>query len=214
MVMLGGVDISEWNAITDYGALARAIDFAWVKTTDARLLNGVWVPFVDHKHEEHVLGIRAGGKPTGDYAFGHPSMDPLVHADFFVSHAWFDQLRPVIDMESTLANNRTPPNAGPWALAWIDRVTANTGTRAIIYAGPYYSADMLRQCPELGAEDLWLAEYPGLHTPPDHVPNAPKGWAGRVVGWQWSGSEHMPGVFGNVDRDVAPSLDALMVAVG
>ena len=210
--MIQGVDISEWNAITDYCALARAVDFAYLKRCDARIIGAKWVPFIDRKADEHAAGLRAGGKPTGDYCFGHPSMDPLVLADFFSSCGLSDQLRPVIDMESTLQGH-TPPSAGPWARAFIDRLETNTGTRAIIYAGPYYSADMLRQCPELGVEDLWLAEYPGLHVAPDHVPAPPKGWTGRVLAWQWSGSESMPGVFGNVDRDVAPSIDGLMVSV-
>lgn len=202
-----GVDLSTFQRNVAYAELAKAVSFGFVKCSDGVLLNGVWRPFEDDRHQCHVQGLRGAGTPTGDYAFGHPSMDVNAHADFFVSKAYFDQLRPVIDMES-LAQGHTPAGAGDWCATWLERVAANTGVRGIVYAGPFYGADMLKRAPRLANWDFWEAAYPGTINVPDYVPKGP--W-GRVVAWQWTGSGSLPGVVGNADRDVAPDMAALWV---
>lgn len=206
MNLIQGADLSTYQRNIDYAQLAQSIGFAYVKCSDASMrIAGVWTPFEDDMHRTHVLALRAAGVPTGDYAFGHPSMDPIAHCDFFIAHAWYDQLRPVIDMEA-LSAGHTPENAGPWCLAWLRRFASRTGVQALRYSSPYYDDAMVRAAPDLAPLDLWEAAYPEIATPPDYMPARP-----RVLLWQWTGSSRLPGVPGPVDRDVCPDLGPLRV---
>lgn len=210
--MIHLVDLSQWNTVVRYSELARAVSGAWIKATDAkRDATGRWMPFVDALHETHTNGLRAEGKATGSYAFAHPTQDPAEFVDFFLQHAWFDQLRLVVDYESLNADKTVPANAGPHCKAVVDRIASHSGTRAIIYASTSYALAMLRQCPALAAEDWWAAAYPGRTDPPEYMPTIPGLPPGRVVAWQWTGSSSLPGVVGPVDRDVAPSMEPLYV---
>lgn len=209
--MIHGVDLSEWNTVRSYPELCSAVAFGYVKATDAKRAGLGWLPFSDPKHEAHSLGMRACGKPTGSYAFGHPTQDVAQCAAYFVQRAWFDQLRPCLDLESLNPDKTVPKNAGAWAEAWIAIVRANTGTAPIIYSGKYYAEEMLRQVPALRDEDWWIAAYPGDLTPPERMPSVQGLLASRILAWQWSGTSTLPGIDGNADRDVAPSLEALYV---
>ena len=209
--MIHGVDLSTYQRGVKYADLGKIIGFGYAKATDAVKRGNIWVPFVDPMHSEHSVGMRAVGTPTGSYAFGHPSQDMAQCADFFIVNAWFDQLRPVIDMES-LDNGHTPANAGTWAEAWCQYVADHTGTSPIIYASTSYTIEMIRQCPAVAARDFWIAAYPGDNVnPPDHMPKVPGLAPERVLAWQWTGEGSIVGVSGHVDRDIAPVIEPLYV---
>lgn len=209
--MIHGVDLSQWNVVRSYPELASAIGFGYAKCTDALKRDGRWIPFVDAKHDEHSLGLRACGKPTGSYAFGHPTQDVAACAAFFVQHAYFDQLRPVLDLESLNPDKTVPTNAGTWAAQWLAIVERDSGTKPIVYSGKYYAEEMLRQVPALAAADWWIAAYGSGTTAPDHMPAVVGLLPGRVLAFQWSGSARLPGIDGDADRDLAPSLEPLYV---
>lgn len=213
--MISFADLSWCQRSVDYVALCKAISAAYVKCCDATLKSGVWVPFEDEQHQTHVAGVRAQGRPTGDYCFGHPTMDVATLADFFVAHAYFDQLRPVLDLESlaTWADGKphVPSNAGDWGRAFVDRVAANTGVAPIIYSGEYYAETMMQQCKLLTTEDWWIAAYPGLTNPPESMPSVIGLDPRHVLGWQWTGTGSLPGIVGHADRDVAPTLEPFYV---
>ena len=115
-----------------------------------------------------------------------------------------------MDMEA-LSDGKVPANAGEWAAAWLSRVEADAGVAPIGYASTSYLVAMLGQCPELRDRDWWVAAYPGSQVPPDHMPVVPGLLASRVVAWQWTGAGTLPGVPGNVDRDVCPDIAPLFV---
>lgn len=206
-------DLSFCQRNVDYVALCKAVSAAYVKCCDARRVGGLWVPFEDDMHETHVSGVRAQGRPTGDYCFCHPTMDVGELVDFFVAHAFFDQLLLVLDLESlaTWADGKqhVPANAGVWGKAAVDRVQAHTGVRPLIYSGKFYAETMLVQCPALAVENWWIAAYPGITTPPDTMPRVSGLDPHHVLAWQWTGTGSLPGIHGNADRDVAPALEPL-----
>ncbi len=211
--MLHGADLSTYQRGVDYAELARAVGFAYVKSTDAKRYATGWLPFSDDMHETHTLGLRAAGCPTGSYCFGHPTQDVNQSADYFVQRAWFDQLRPVLDMESLNADNTVPKNAGDWTARWLDRVEKNCGVPPLGYASVSYLMTIMSQCHALRDRSWWVAAYPGDNVhPPERMPTVPGLSQDRVVAWQWTGSATLPGVDGNVDRDVAPSLGPLYVS--
>lgn len=209
--MLNLVDLSTFQRRVRYSELATAVAGGWIKATDARKHGAAWFPFVDEMHEDHHRGLRSAGRPTGSYCFGHPTQDVNQSADFFVQHSFFDQLRPVIDMESLADGNAIPPNAGDWTAAWLARVRMDSGVEPMVYASSSYAETMIRQCPSLRDVDHWIAAYPGAMTPPDHMPTVRGLLAARVLAWQWTGTGRLPGIDGNADRDVAPSLEPLYV---
>ena len=211
--MIHGVDLSVWNVVRSYPELARSCAFAYVKATDARRAGAGWLAYDDPKHEAHSLALRAAGVPTGSYCFGHPNQDVAQSASYFVQKAWFDQLRPVIDMESLNADNTIPGHAGDWTEAWCQRVEAATGVKVIVYSSTSYAMAMMGQCRALRDRDWWIAAYPGdsVH-PPERMPVVPGLNQARVLAWQWTGSATLPGVDGHVDRDVAPSIEPLYVS--
>lgn len=209
--MIHLVDLSTYQRNVRYGELSRAVAGAWIKCSDAIRTTLGWKPFVDDMHSMHTAGLRAEGKPTGSYCFAHPTQDVVQMVDFFLQHAWFDQLRLVLDYESLTEGNQIPPNAGEHCKAAVDRIEAHTGTRAIVYASTSYAIAMLKQCPALAAEDFWIAAYPGRVDPPEYMPMVPGLLPSRIVAWQWTGSGSLPGIVGPADRDVAPELGPLCV---
>ena len=210
--MIHGVDVSYAQPIAglDYPQLVKAgVQFAWCKCTDAHD-DGTF--FTDDSHDTHSICFRAAGAVTGSYCFGHTSWDPLRTADYFTQHAFFDQLRPVIDME-TLRDKHIPGNAGPWALAWLQRIEQNTRTKPIVYSSTSYLATMVQQAPGLYGYDVWAAAY-RVPPSPDHPPKLPGSYLQqRLVAYQWTGSGRLPGCSVAIDRDVlvGPDLSALLV---
>lgn len=205
--MLYGIDVSEYVTDVDPKTLVQGgCRFASIKCSDAAYKNGVWTPFLDKKHLGFTNKFRAGEIPTQSYAFGHPSMDVKTHADFFIAHAFYDQLCPVIDMESLSIDVNgqkiVPPNAGPWTFNWLSYVLGRTGVRPMQYASTSYMSAMLKQKPELKQFKIWLAEY---HIPPttDRLPKTDF----EYVCWQFGGDVKLDGVTGFADRDVTMKDD-------
>lgn len=193
---LFGVDVSAFQAQVNWAELFN-LGFRFVYARCCEGLN------LDAMHEKHILASRAAGFKSGSYQFGHPSMDVEALAKFFIAHAFFDQLRPVIDMESlaTSADGKkiVPLNAGAWCLAWCKYVQVNTGVKPIVYASTSYMQTMLRQEPELVmyldlANDFWDAEY---HADGDYNPIKKP-----CVARQYQGNVHQDGIAGLADLDV------------
>ena len=189
---LFGVDVSEFQKIVNWSELFN-LGFRFVY---ARCAEGT---YLDPMHEKHILGSRAAGFKSGSYQFGHPSMDVNALADFFIAHAFYDQLRPVIDMEAINKDKTVPSNAGAWTLAWCRRVESKTGVKPIVYASTSYMKTMLAQCPELAAyvvlgRDFWDAEY---HASGDYNPIKTD-----CVARQYQGDVQQAGIAGLADLDV------------
>lgn len=187
-----GVDVSEFQKTVNWSEVFNlGFRFAYVRACEGL--------YLDPMHETHTLGARSAGFKTGSYQFGHPSMDVNALADFFVAHAFFDQLRPVIDMESLNKDKTVPSNAGAWTLAWCKRVESKTGVKPIVYASTSYAKTMLAQCPELASylvmpRDFWDAEY---HNDQDYDPISTP-----CVARQYAGNVQQSGISGLADLDV------------
>lgn len=210
--MLFGTDVSEYVGDVDVKQLVKSGNaaFASVKCCDAALHNGVWTPLLDKKHELFTQKFRAESVPTSSYCFGHPSMDMKMLLDFFFAHAYYDQLTPVLDMESLAAGNYVPDNAGDFTLRAIEYARKTYDTDLLIYSGTYYMKAMLAQVPSLKSNTFkkWIGEY---HS--DNSPNNPPNPGFEYVAWQFGGDVHLDGVTGLADRDVvfADDLSQLYV---
>ncbi len=196
-----GVDVSSYQQMVDWKQLrASGYEFAYVRCCDGHV--------IDTMQDTHTVRARAASLVTGSYQYGHPSMDVLQLADFFVQHAWFDQLRPVIDMEALAVGNIVPHNAGEWADAWCERVKASAGTEPIIYSSPSYYNQMVDQHTDVGGWDWWCAAYTqGVGV----IATIPPRTKYAFVAWQNGGDVKLAGVVGQADVDVCDDLSVLMV---
>lgn len=189
---LFGVDVSEFQKNINWAQLFNlGFRFAYVRCAEGA--------YLDPLHARHTLGARDAGFKTGSYQFGHPTMDANALADFFVAHAFYDQLRPCIDMEALNKDKTVPTNAGAWTLAWCLRVQTKTGARPLVYASTSYMKTMLVQCPALAAyldlpRDFWDAEY---HSDGDFDPIKTP-----CVARQYEGDVEQAGIAGLADLDV------------
>lgn len=195
--MIFGVDVSEYVTDVDAAQLRLSgVRFASVKCCDASLRNGIWIPFTDKKHELFSDRFRAESIPTSSYCFCHPSMDLRSLMDYFIAHAYYDQLLLALDLES-LSHGQVPDNAGKWTLDAWSYIGDKTGDAPLVYASTSYMRTMIRQCPDLKTVKIWLAEYHG-----SAAPDSPPHPEFDYVAWQFAGDVKMAGVTGMVDRDV------------
>lgn len=195
MVQLKGADASHWTNVTDWNALAKAIDFIYLKATEGN-------KSVDPKALDfHFAAVHAGLK-VGFYHFFRPTSveDAIAEGDFFVSqigHLHVD-LPYVLDVETNDAK-LSKADLSKCCVAFLQRVTAKTGKPAMVYTYDSFIGAQLDST--LGHYPLWLADYG------DHKLSSNPVWH-TFVGLQYTESGHVAGIAGNADLDL---LDDNMV---
>jgi GH25 family lysozyme M1 (1,4-beta-N-acetylmuramidase) len=189
---LTGIDISKWQAGLNPGAVPCG--FVIAKATEG---NG----YTDASCAGFVDGAIAAGKLVGVYHFARPDLGNSAQeeAEWFVSQVkgWVGRAVLILDWEAgNLANVA-------WAKAWLDRVTATTGVRPLIYmsASPASAYDWSAVS---GGYGLWIAGYPTGGPTTLGAPDCPyrpgHGW--QIAMWQYTSSGTVPGYGGRLDLDV------------
>lgn len=176
---LHGIDISHWQSGLD---VARSgAQFAIMKATEG-------TGYVDDHCDAFYQQAKAAGVLRGVYHFYRGN--PTAEADFFVKNigGYVGDALLALDFEDTAYSRDV---AG--AKAFLDRVTAKTGVKPVIYMnrsfltgadwGPVVAADY----------GLWLARYSS-----ETGSIAP--WPALTL-WQYTSSGHVNGYSGNVDLD-------------
>lgn len=178
--MMHGIDVSNWQAGLNGGAVFPHVDFVICKATE-----GLW--YVDASCNGFVRSAEEQGKPFGFYHFAG-SNDAVAEADFFIgsTESCFGKGVPVLDWEAG--------QSVAWVNAFVRRVHDVTGVWPWIYANPW-------RFDQGGVEPncaRWVAAYPGgapdLSTPPYAD--------GNVVAWQWTSTGRVSGYSGNLDMNV------------
>jgi GH25 family lysozyme M1 (1,4-beta-N-acetylmuramidase) len=191
-----GIDVSKYQGRIDWRKVATSpLRFVIMRATLGNR-------YRDVRYARNVAGARKHGLVVGAYHFAKPSLarwDPRAEADHFldVVSVGAGDILPVLDIEET--GGLSPGQLRRWAAAWLDRVRARTGVRAMIYSGNYFWHGSMRNTSWFAEREhpLWVAHwYVGA---PD-VPGG--GWAGRgYTVWQWSATGRIAGIRGPVDRD-------------
>ncbi len=193
-----GIDVSHHQGDIDWPAVAGSgVDFAYAKATEG-------VDFVDSRYAENRAGARAAGIYFGAYAFGRPDQgNPRGQADRLVDtgqHASDGRtLPPMLDIEwrdgSPTCFGLSTTAMVSWIGQFLDQVRVRTGRKAMIYTNPTWWNPCTGSSTAFGS-------YPLFHSRYASEPGAlPAGWR-TWTAWQYTASGSVPGVSGNVDRDV------------
>jgi lysozyme len=187
-----GVDLSNHNAGASIAkAHAAGCSFVFAKATEG-------LTFTDSRFAGFRADAHAAGVPFGAYHFAKPqhgraAADEAHHFVNTIGTVRVGELPPVLDLEWTLL----PPNAtAAWASTWLQTVHTLTGALPMIYASPsFLGSKVAARSAGLSRYPLWLASYRST------TPTAPAPW-GSWLFWQHSSTSHVPGIPGNVDRNV------------
>ncbi|UJF36618.1 glycoside hydrolase family 25 protein [Paenibacillus hexagrammi] len=204
-----GIDVSHHNsdgAAIDWNKVkADGVQFVFVKASEG-------VTYKDPKFAVNLNGARAVGIKAGAYHFARPENgQALSEAKTFVSQLATVQydLMPVLDLESPIDPSKcTKANMIAFVKTFVDYVQAQTGRKVMLYTGNWFS-DMYGGFDNAFKDmPLWIANYAASISAP---PNT-GGWTAWTV-WQYGEKGTINGISGNVDMNVAVSLDALMADV-
>jgi len=193
---LPGIDVSHWQGSINWAQVrGDGIRFAFAKATQG-------TTFVDDRYATNKAGATAQGIAFGAYHFAEPgggASDAIAEADHFVDTASLGgkNLLPVLDLEKDYG--LSPRALRRWAKAWLARVEARLGVKAIIYTNYFFWRDEVGD-PTWFAEQghpLWIARYGVLE------PTVPaQNWAGDGwTVWQHTNKGSVSGIAGNVDRN-------------
>jgi GH25 family lysozyme M1 (1,4-beta-N-acetylmuramidase) len=206
---LPGIDVSHWQESIDWGQVAaNGKLFAIIKATEG-------TTFIDPRYQSNVTGASAAGLKATAYHFARPdtgSNDAVNEADHFVDVAQIGGgfLLPALDVE--VNGGLSPSGLVAWIRAWLGRVAARTGVRPMIYTSPSFwqSSAGNSATPASAGYPLWIAHWTSASGPTVPASN----WAGRGwTFWQWSSTQSVPGINGNVDADRYGAADFAPVTV-
>jgi GH25 family lysozyme M1 (1,4-beta-N-acetylmuramidase) len=183
-----GIDVSVYQAAIDWPAVrASGIEFAV-----ARISNGL--DRRDTYFDANWPAMKAAALVRGAYQYFQPGQDAAAQADLVIEKVGRlgpGELPIQLDMEVT--GGRPVAEIRSQIAVWIERVTAGTGKRPIIYTGKFFWDDNVAST-EWNTHPLWVANY-GVT-----CPNLPNAWSTWTI-WQYTSTGAVPGVGGNVDRD-------------
>jgi GH25 family lysozyme M1 (1,4-beta-N-acetylmuramidase) len=181
-----GSDISQFQGSINWDTYKNNSNFVIIRSTYG---NGYYDSWFAHNRDE----ARRVGLPHGFYHFCYPQYNsPLDEAKWFCK-ALYDLQEGeslYLDWEETYSGD-----AVAWCKTFLDYVSANfNGIKPLIYLNQSYMS--LDWSPVVNAGyGLWLASYQA-----DGMGNTGK-WPSMALQQTYS-SQQVPGIVGNVDRDV------------
>lgn len=181
MTTVAGCDLSTFQAEPDYDQLTQQVRFVFIKATEG-------VGYTDDQFRRSWSEAARVGLIRGGYHFARPDLgnDPITEADWFVR-----VVKPAAGDLLALDYEVDYHDPVGWCTAFLDRVTALTGTRPYLYLN-LSTVRGYDWTPALGYP-LWLADYDGS---PDFAPNV--SWPAVAIK-QWTSGGALAGVRGNVD---------------
>ena len=203
-----GIDISHWNAVSDWDLLAaQGVWYATMKATEGTY-------YKDSAFSGEWDGATNAGMLRGAYHFAIPDdSDGATQADYFVDHGgdWSPDGRTLpgtLDIEYNPYGDTCYGLSKSAMAAWVtdfnEQYLARTGRYPTIYTNANWWDNCVGSAAFADTNPLWVAHY-GASSP-----NLPEGWA-EYTFWQYTGSGSLDGIDGDVDLDTFPgSLDDLI----
>jgi lysozyme len=196
--ILSGIDVSHYQGTINWQAVAAAgTVFAYAKATE-----GLGSP--DTYFAANWAAMQDAGLARGAYHFFHPAGSAQAQAARFLSvltDLRAGDLPPMLDLEEAKTRGQDEWAAIPveervlLVLTWLQQVEQALGVRPVVYTRRGWVQQTLRDAGDLVNYPLWIAHYT------DAVqPSIPNGWP-RWTFWQYSESNSLNGINGNVDLD-------------
>lgn len=194
-----GIDVSKWQGHIDWAQVKNAgTKFAFLKATEGG-------DHLDEKFHFNWDAAGAAGVPRGAYHFVYWCRPAHEQAMWFKSHipsrAQSDALTlpPVLDVEWN-GHSKTCPRKVPREVAlekmrvMLRELEEHTGQKPIIYTDITFHNEVL--IGEFNDYPFWLRS---VAAKPEERYSGNRRWAY----WQYTATGRVPGVRGNVDRNVS-----------
>jgi GH25 family lysozyme M1 (1,4-beta-N-acetylmuramidase) len=197
-----GIDVSHYQGTIDWAKVkAAGVRFVYMKATES-------TGYVDPMLKTYVAGARGVGLPIGFYHFARPNADATAQADFFVNTIKsvagdYGDLIPVLDLEEPADGSGDINQIVKWASDFITHVQQLTGKQVMMYTGGWFVNQYNGLHNAFSSLPLWMSAYRNT------APSDCGGWTSWTV-WQYSDKGTVDGISGNVDVNVAVSLDAIL----
>lgn len=191
-----GIDISMYNDVKNWKAVAKQISFVYVKASQGRPEREMNLNcFIDRSAEKHIKGASSVGLAVGCYHYltAHNNEEAVKEADFFAdfldAHKSQLNLMPVVDVESRHLPT-TKEGLQSVYNAFIFQMVKRHYT-TMLYTNPDFLTNRFKSKP---AQALWLALWRPLPPQKTKYPN--------IKYWQ-CGTANLNGINGPVDFDYA-----------
>ena len=190
---VSGIDVSKYQGNVDWNSVAGAgVKFAWIKASEGG-------DRVDPMFQANWAASRAAGVPRGAYHFMYWCRDPLEQIRWFEQNVPVeaDALPPVLDLEATPDSKtcrRHLERAQTLAdvKVAVEEMERYFGRRPVIYTSvDFYQAILSGEFPD----------YPMWVRSTKYHPSVRYG-SRKWVFWQYQADGRIPGIDGNVDRNV------------
>jgi lysozyme len=190
-----GIDISKWQGDIDWNAARDAgTKFVFIKATEGG-------DHLDERFYTNWAGAKAAGIPRAAYHFVYWCRSAHEQALWFRQHIPNDPdaLPPVLDLEWN-GHSRTCPRTVPREIAlekirlMLQELEQLTGKRPIIYTDITFHKDVFEGTTEFNHYPFWLRSVAA--EPHERYVNRP--W----TFWQYTTTGRIPGIKGDVDRNV------------
>jgi GH25 family lysozyme M1 (1,4-beta-N-acetylmuramidase) len=207
-----GIDVSAYQAPINWPQVAASGQrFAIIKATDGT--GGGNSYFASDYRAAKANGLIATGYHWGRPDYGQPELqaDRVINA-----MAWSNDgktMPPMLDIEfgsmvgSGNCYNLSPSGLVSWIQKFVNRVTARIGRGPMIYTNAYWWNDCTASNRSFGHLPLVIANYGAAPSP------LPAGWSTYAI-WQFTETGSVPGINGNVDRDVTHDDTTLAMLTG
>lgn len=193
-----GLDVSHYQGAIDWGAVASANRFAYIKATEG-------ISYRDPAFNGNYTGSYNAGMIRGAYHFALPDRSSgAAQADYFVSHGggWSRDgktLPPALDLEANpygaYCYGLSQAGMSQWAADFSNEVQRLTSRFPVIYVGTSWWVTCTGNNPNFAAANpLFIPRYAAS------VGQLPAGWTFYTF-WQYTDTGRTPGVNGNVDLD-------------
>jgi lysozyme len=195
-----GIDVSKWQGEINWEAVREAgTRFVFIKATEGG-------DHDDEKFRQNWRGAKAAGIPRAAYHFVYWCRPGHEQAQWFKDHIPNDPdaLPPVLDVEWN-GHSRTCPRkisaekARAKMQVMLDELEAHTGKRPIIYTDITFHKDVIEGTDQFDKYPFWIRSVAA----PPREKYADRPW----TFWQYTTTGRVPGIRGDVDRNVFAGND-------
>ena len=187
-----GIDVSDWQGYIDYSQVKNSgIEIVYIKASQG---NNIKDPYFEINYEN----AKANNLKVGFYHFLTATTveEAEQQATFFVSVISGKEADCKLAMDYEQFNGVDREQINQIALAFIQKVKELTEKQVIIYSDLYNSESTFNS--KLASQgELWIAYYGDYR----NLENVNSSW-NTFIGVQYTDQGNVPGINGNVDRDL------------